>query len=206
MFVRTSRVKNKDTGKVYEYRQIVRSVWGDGGSRHQVVAHLGSAETNEEKVGELRDKLSPLIERYDKRVEEEAKYRRRIERYFGEALDKYHGGEIPTFEEHQALSGGHYLVARVCTPEQRGYRRDFGRVHFIQDYRNQDEQIEAFGGFNSFTYWHGLWEFEAQKAAALKQEVDRLRDRIERLETVQAELTESLVTKVHAAQRSQHSQ
>jgi hypothetical protein len=50
-YVRKKRVRNKKTGKVYEYHQLVEGVWLPGGKVKQVVlAHLGEHETLEDAV------------------------------------------------------------------------------------------------------------------------------------------------------------
>ncbi len=45
-YIRTKKVRNKKTGKVYEYKQLVEGVWQPSGKVKQVVlAHLGTHET-----------------------------------------------------------------------------------------------------------------------------------------------------------------
>jgi hypothetical protein len=98
VLVRTKRLRNKKTGKVYEYNQLVKAVWNGGKPRQRVLAHLGEYGSIVERAA-FRAELNEIAPVHQALLEEEKKHERRIRERFGAPLERYHDGEIPSTKE-----------------------------------------------------------------------------------------------------------
>jgi hypothetical protein len=104
VFVRTKKVNGR------EYRQLVENVRIEGKHRQRVVAHLGAHETVEDALEDSRRRLRDLQESKLMTQSEEAavmaaRWEKRLRHNYGEVLDRFHGGEIPSWREYAAKAG-----------------------------------------------------------------------------------------------------
>jgi hypothetical protein len=99
-FIRTKRVGE------HEYFQLVENYREDGHHRQRVLAHLGQHDTVEAALEAAREKLIGVGVDRDMKAEREARlWEQTIRRIYGDRLDHYHGGEIPSNEEVARRTG-----------------------------------------------------------------------------------------------------
>jgi len=185
MFIRTQRIKNRSTGKLYEYRQIVESVWQDDRSRHRVVASLGTAPTVEKKLEELRAELAPLEAAHDEHLEKATTAQDTIKRRWWPIVESYHGG-IPSMEQVVRAAGTWF--GSGSSREQREYRYQFGGYEVRESpYLGK---YEIFQGYAEFRGEHRTMVQESRFAEGLEPQIKKLRVRIAALEEAKAALEE----------------
>jgi len=185
MFIRTQRIKNRSTGTLYEYRQIVESVWQDGRSRHRVVTSLGTAPTVEKKLEELRAELTPLEAAHDEHLEKATTARDTIKRRWWPIVESYHGG-IPSMEQVVRAAGTWF--GSGGSREQREYRYQFGGYEVRESpYLGK---YEIFQGYAEFRGEHRTMVQESRFAEFLEPQIKKLRVRIAALEDAKAALEE----------------
>jgi hypothetical protein len=161
-FIRTKRVG------AHEYRQLVENYREDGRHRQRVLAHLGHHDTVADALEAARQKLTALEDsrlhrQYFETSRKEVAWESIIRHRYGEQLERYHGGEIPTLAEverrmardkeapytnevERVFAGGAVLYKRAeipMPPEAEEYCRAFG-----------DGRAEAFESPNMSGHTH----------------------------------------------------
>ena len=181
-FVRIKEVVNKETGKTYHYHQMVENHWKDGRSQQRVVAHLGEHPTVEDAIAELRKRLGELEAKRDEQREEADRYASAISRKYSAQLKKFHGGRIPTRNEHHSLA----WPKPWATEMGRRYMREFGRVEWKPSFQKEGQTYEAYSGYETFGSWVRLYWGHEKKAAELQGRIDRLSSKLNKLEGLSA--------------------
>lgn len=103
-------VRNKRVGE-HRYRQLVEN-YRDGAGRHRqrVLAHLGRHATVGDALEAARADLAALedsktLEQHKEAAREAAEWEAFLRREHGPALERYHGGEVPTPREVRKRTG-----------------------------------------------------------------------------------------------------
>ena len=200
-FVRIKRVGEK------EYRQLVENYRANGKHQQRVLAHLGKHATLEEAVEAARTKLKAVgMEKLGEAKRQRHACEEQIRYYFGEQIERYHDGQIPSREEvteraqlrsaprsaHFDPSFGFYTYAyeEVLVPaEVEEYRRAFGRVRERQpeDFRGV---VNIYGsrfdydGLSTFRSWLADYETIRKRVARREHVYARHKARLEKLEAV----------------------
>ena len=200
-FVRTKRVGEK------EYRQLVENYRANGKHRQRVLAHLGKHATLEEAVEAARTKLKAVsMEKLRESQRQRHAWEEQIRSYFGEQIERYHDGQIPSREEvieraHLRFaprsarfdpSFGFYTYAyeEVLVPaEVEEYRCAFGHVRERQpgDFGGVVSLYGsrfAYDGLSTFERWLEDYETTRKRAARREHVYASRKARLEKLEAV----------------------
>ena len=190
-YIRTIHVPDRKTGKVYEYKQLVEAEWNGGHPRQRVLAHLGRHATPEAAIAELKKRRAPLAAKLSEHRRERLRYEKGIQEHFSDALEKHHGGEIPSLAETERRAGRHrYIVHHESrTPkaaEQEAYMADFGDW---QEYPKETHSYigrvgprTVYMGYHRFNAWLQSLEYHDEKARGLAERERKLSERIHKLE------------------------
>ncbi len=181
-FVRTKEVVNQETGQTYHRYQLVEDHWKEGRNQQRVVAHLGEHPTIEEAITELRKRLRELEAKRDEHRAEAERSASAIARSYSVQLNKYHGGRIPTRNEHHRLA----WPKPWPTEPGRRYMRDFGRVEWKRSLQKKGETYEAYSGYETFSSWVYKYWWDKKKAAGLQARVDKLSAKLSQFERISA--------------------
>jgi hypothetical protein len=181
-FIRTKEVANKETGKTYRYYQLVENHWKDGRSQQSVVAHLGKHSTIEDAVAELRKRLRELEAKLGEHREEADRQALAIVQTYSAQLKKYHGGRIPTKNEHHGLA----WPKPWATEKGRRYMRDFGRVEWKRSFQKEGKTYEAYSGYETFGSWVYLYWLHRKKAAEVQGRINKLLAKLSKFEGLSA--------------------
>jgi hypothetical protein len=194
MFVRTKKVGEK------RYNQLVENYREDGRHRQRVVAHLGHHDTVEGAIEDLRRKLQDL--EHSKLLTKAEEYtghmtfcERNIRFHFRDGLDRFHGGELPSYGRARVElgEGGRSSNEEVeRTPRQQEYCRAFSF--------DGEERPTGLNGPNIYghtTMYRGNYEYKRwlsgyyhwkalanSKRKEYEHRYNRLLERIAKLESV----------------------
>ncbi len=190
-YIRTIHVPDRKTGKVYEYKQLVEAEWNGGHPRQRVLAHLGRHDTPDAAIAELKKRRAPLAAKLSEHRRERLRYEKGIRDHFSDALEKHHGGEIPSLAEAERRAGGYgYIIHHERRSpedaEKEAYMADFG------DWQEYPEETHSYigrvgprtiyRGYHRFDEWLRSLEYHGEKARGLAERERKLSERIRKLE------------------------
>ena len=176
--IKTKEIVDKETGKTYRRHQLVENRWEDGRSRQKILAHLGEHPTVEDAAAELRKRLRELETERDEHREEADRYASNITRTYAMQLRKYHGGRIPTDNEHHRLA----WPKPWATERGRRYMRDFGGVEWRRSSLKEGQTYEAYSGYETFGSWVQAYWWRERKAAELQARADEVSTKLSKFE------------------------
>jgi hypothetical protein len=213
-FVRTKRVGE------HEYRQLVENYREDGHHRQRVLVHLGHADTVEDAIEDARRKLADLeASRLAEQIEDAERTANRYEdiirEAYGEQIDRYHDGEIPTLEQVAKRTGTDEQAPVVGEVEVEGYFGTYTKPVYaeVPIPPEVEEYCRAFGDgtveerdnpnrYGHTVYYPGLYDYERsigggrywrdraeEKRGEYARRSQRLRERIEKLERIERSLS-----------------
>jgi hypothetical protein len=213
MFVRTKKVGDRT------YKQLVENYREDGRHRQRVVAHLGHYDTPEEALEGLRGELAEHRsedgehrKRLERAIEQERWRRRKLEVYWKEGLDRFHGGEVPRYREvarrmgelHEAPDTDEVQaeVLGIVIYKRQEVERDWQEREYCEGFlwmkeeeqENRDRRPDRYGHTTHFPgndyfkdavriYWHYA-DFAARRQAEYDRRERWLEERIAKLESV----------------------
>lgn len=170
-FIRAREVVDEASGETRRYYQLVED-------QQRVVAHLGEHPTVEDAVTELRGRLRELEVERDEHRREAEEHASAIVQTYPAQLERYHGGRIPTRNEHHGMA----WPKPWATEKGRRYMRDFGRVEWKPSSRREGQTYEAYSGYETFASWVRAYRWHEKKVAGLQARIDRLSAKLEKFE------------------------
>ena len=117
MYIVNKKIKDKKTGRIYRYCQLVETISISTGKKQRVVLHLGQLDLSADKI----KILGKMIELRIRGIRESSKFPE-LEKIADEAYQKYLDNQKKEVEKKKETEAAHYVEIDLKSTNQTQYR------------------------------------------------------------------------------------